>query len=67
MTNHQQLNLQEIQGQLQGNKNKKRLNELGELYDLRTHLNPLRWSVKKKHTNIKTHFTFIKEQVRSIL
>lgn len=67
MSNHQPLNLQEIQGQLQGYKNRKLLNELGRLYDLRTQLNPLKWGVKPRYTNIKTHFTFIKEQVRSIL
>ena len=67
MSNHQPLNLQEIQGQLQGNKNKKLLNELGFAYDKRIELNPLRWGVKKKHTKIRTHFTYIKEQIiRSI-
>lgn len=63
MSNHQPLNLQEIQEQLKGTKNRKLLNELGLAYDKRIELNPLRWGIKKKHTNIKTYFTYIKEQI----
>ena len=48
-------------------KNRKKINELGLLYDKRNKLNPLRWGVKPKYTSISTYFTNIHEQIKGTI
>jgi len=48
-------------------KKRKQLNELGLLYDKRNQLNPLRWGVKPRFTQIRTHFSHLKEQVKGLI
>ena len=64
MTNkHTRLDLTSIQENTNFTK-RKLLSELGSAYDLQDALKPLRWNIKPRYTGIKTHFSYLREQIQ---